>query len=285
MKKRYVLLLCLCLVVVAAVICICVFYNAEQRQEKQTASSTQASSAPNAEEPSRLPTDNTKNEEQTEIDGSVPQNEEQTEIDGSVPQNEERIEIDGFVPQEAWTPVTDRGLEISAAGSYSGKYMEDGTDDPIENVSALLVRNIGTETVEYAEVIGRNSGGETLRFVLTGLPVNASVLVLEADRCGYSEISAPQVTEYAAALDVTEDYAADFEIYPGDGVINIRNVSGEELTDDIYVYYKNYRDGVFLGGITYRARFDGLRDQAIGQSIQSHATGDETVVVYMTYEK
>lgn len=272
MKKRYVLLLCLCLVVVAAVICICVFYNAEQRPEEQTASSTQTSSAPKAEEPSQLPTDNT-------------QNEEQTEIDGSVPQNEERIEIDGFVPQEAWTPVTDRGLEISAAGSYSGKYMEDGTDDPIENVSALLVRNIGTETVEYAEVIGRNSGGETVRFVLTGLPVNASVLVLEADRCGCSEISAPQVTEYAPALDVTEDYAADFEIYPGDGVINIRNVSGEELTDDIFVYYKTYRDGVFLGGITYRARFDGLRDQAIGQSIQSHSTADETVVVYMTYEK
>lgn len=251
MKKKYALLLCVIFLIVVGVICICVFYNAERRAERQNASST-----PGTEEAS--------------------QNNAQVE---------KQIEIDGFSRQEAWTPVAERGLEISAAGSYSGEYMEDGTDEPIENVAALLVRNIGTETVEYAEVTGRSSDGETVHFVLTGLPANAFVLVLEADRCAYSEISAPQVTEIAAALNVTQDYAEDFEIYLGDGVINIRNVTGKELTDDIFVYYKTYRDGLFFGGITYRARFNGLRDQAIGQSIQSHATDDETVIVYMTYEK
>lgn len=259
MKRKYALLLVVLLIVAVAVACVCIFWNGQKQPDEQPTPTQQPSSSQNVQDSS-----------------------EPSSVDV---QYEERIEVDGFTPQEDWTPVTDRGLKILSAGSYSGTYMEDGSDDAVENVSALLVHNVGTETVEYAEVIARNSNGETVRFVLTGLPVNAAALVLEADRCGYSELSAPQVTEYAAALNVIEDYAQDFEIYPGDGVINIRNISGKDFSDEIFLYYKTWRNGVFLGGITYRARFGGLKDQTIGQSIQSHATDDETVVVYMAYEK
>lgn len=260
MKKKWTLAVLGAVLIAAAVVCICIFGTDTEAggEEASAVSSPQASSAQNTESSAlELPTDDF--------------------------QNEARIEIDGFVPQEGWSPVTDRSLKLVSAGSYSGAYMEDGSDDAVEQVAALLVQNVGTETVEYAEVLGQTSSGETVRFVLTGLPVNAYVLVLEAGRADYAELGALQVTECAAAMEVTQNYAEDFEIYLGDGVINIKNISDRDYSDDIFVYYKTYREGVFLGGITYRARFNGLAAQAIGQSIQSHATDDETAVVYMSY--
>lgn len=257
MKKKWVPVLLGLLLIAAAAVCIyCIFGNVSKEDEKET-TDPQTSAAQSTGSVSELPFDEL--------------------------QSEARIEIDGFTPQDDWTPVTDRGLKIVSVGSYSGNYVEDGSDEPVEHVAALLVRNIGTDTAEYAEIRAQKSDGETVRFVLTGLPVNAYVLVLEAERSDYAALSAPQVTEYAAAMDVRQDYAEDFEIYLGDGVINIRNISDQDYSEDIFVYYKTYRNGVFFGGITYRARFGGLTAQTIGQSIQSHATADETAVVYMAY--
>lgn len=91
------------------------------------------------------------------------------------------------------------------------------------------------------------------------------------------------VSTCVPAASLVEQYDADFEVYLGDGVINIRNVSGRSFAHDVSVYYKNVENGVLLGGITYRARFSGIENGAIGQSIQSHATEAQSAVVYLSY--
>ncbi len=188
--------------------------------------------------------------------------------------------IPGFSAQEGWQTVSQRGLEILAVGSYSGSFFEDGSDEAVENVSAIVIRNAGAQTAEYGEI---NVGA--FYFEFTGLPKDAVMLVLEHDRGTYSEMSDAQVAARVDAEDVREDYDEAFEVYLGDGVINIRNRSGADFSQDVFVYYKNVQDGVLMGGITYRARFGGVADGAIAQSIQSHATAEHTAVIYMTYDK
>lgn len=189
-------------------------------------------------------------------------------------------EIPGFSAQEGYEAVSQNGLEILAVGSYSGAFFEDGSDDAVEKVAALVVKNTGTETVEYGEI---DAGAS--HFVFSALPVNAVMLVLESNRGTAAELSDAQVTARVAAAEVREDYTDSFEIYLGDGVINIRNIAGKSFSDDVSVYYKNVCNGILLGGITYRARFAGVADGAIAQSIQSHATADSSAVVYMTYDR
>lgn len=188
--------------------------------------------------------------------------------------------IPGFSAQEGWQTVSQRGLEILAVGSYSGSFFEDGSDEAVENVSAIVIRNAGAQTAEYGEI---NVGA--FYFEFTGLPKDAVMLVLEHDRGTYSGMSDAQVAARVDAEDVREDYDEAFEVYLGDGVINIRNRSGADFSQDVFVYYKNVQDGVLMGGITYRARFGGVADGAIAQSIQSHATAEHTAVIYMTYDK
>lgn len=185
--------------------------------------------------------------------------------------------VAGFEPQANWQPVTGQGLSILAAGSYSGRYFEDGSDEAVEQVAALLVKNTGETTVEYAEITAGSSS-----FVLSGLPAGATVLVQEAAR-GTDPVVDAVVSTCVPAASLVEQYDADFEVYLGDGVINIRNVSGRSFANDVSVYYKNVENGVLLGGITYRARFSGIESDAIGQSIQSHATEAQSAVVYLSY--
>lgn len=118
--------------------------------------------------------------------------------------------------------------------------------------------------------------------MLSGLPAGATVLVQEAAR-GTDPVVDAVVSTCVPAASLVEQYDADFEVYLGDGVINIRNVSGRSFAHDVSVYYKNVENGVLLGGITYRARFSGIKNGAIGQSIQSHATEAQSAVVYLSY--
>lgn len=185
--------------------------------------------------------------------------------------------VAGFEPQADWQPVSGQGLTILAAGSYSGRYFEDGSDEAVEQVAALLVKNTGDVTVEYAEITAGSSS-----FVLSGLPVGATVLVQEAAR-GTGPVVDAVVSACVPAASLAEQYDTDFEVYLGDGVINIRNISGRNFANDVSVYYKNVENGVLLGGITYRARFNGIESGAIGQSIQSHATEAQSAVVYLSY--
>lgn len=188
-------------------------------------------------------------------------------------------EISGFQPQEGWAIVSGEGLEILSAGHYTGSFYEDGSNDAVEGVSGLIVKNSGESLIEYGEI----DGGEN-HFVFTGLPAGATMLVLEANR-GTADIPAdPIISASVPAVDIHEDLNSFLEVYLGDGVINIRNISGRDFTGDVSLYYKNIQDGILMGGITYRARFSGVPNGELAQSIQSHATSQNTAVLYLSYE-
>lgn len=198
-------------------------------------------------------------------------------------------EIDGFTRLTDVPATTiNSSLRLLYAGSYTGAYVEDGTDETAENVMALIVENIGSDIIEYARV-ELQCGEDTLCFDISGLPATGKCFVLAKERAAYSaDMTVSEVTCSQLALlgdRAVLDFSGEFALYPSDGVLNLQNISGKEMNSEVYLCYKNYRDGLFWGGITYRAAFGSFAVDEIVQSIQPHYTEDASVILYMFYEQ
>lgn len=199
------------------------------------------------------------------------------------------FDIPGFTTLSG-APLGDMGdgLRLAAVGTYTGEFMEDGSNDPVENVLALVIENTGVDLIEYAE-LSTTFDNSNATFQFTAIPAGGYVLVLESNRqtaTQDSSVQLPQVVRLAKVNDLILDYSNDFQLYTADGVINLVNTSGKDYDNDIFVYYKTYQYNVYMGGVTYRARFSGgLADGAIGQSTQNHFSQADSVVVYMAYDE
>ena len=75
-----------------------------------------------------------------------------------------------------------------------------------------------------------------------------------------------------------------FKIIERDGAIIVENISDKTVAAPIYVYYKNYVDGEYVGGITYRA---GTQEElAPGKAVAlnaSHFDPDASRLMFVTY--
>ena len=177
------------------------------------------------------------------------------------------------------------GVEITDFLSYTGAFMEDRTDEVVSDVLAIKVTNSGEEYIQTMDIT--LTAGETrAEFSLSTLFPGETVVVLEKNRMSYS--SAPdfrQVQTSAVALFAEHPGMCQdkLEIQCLNGVINVTNISGEDLTGDILVYYKNYVDGLYFGGITYRLRIQGgLKAGEIRQGTAAHFNPDNSTVVFVT---
>lgn len=214
--------------------------------------------------------------------------------------------VPGFVMNDDIYGITfANGLQVLCAGSFSGAYLEDGSDEQVTDVFAIVVKNNGGSLVEYGKIELPLSNKKTATFEFSGLPVGAAVLVQEKSRMrlvqgkdaftfvqsdsqkqlGNAKDSAAFVLiECALPAAIVLDFGNDFEIYPDDGVLNIKNISGRDFTSDVSVFYKNFEYGLFMGGITYRARFTGgVKAGEIAQAMQNHYWVDTSAILYMAY--
>lgn len=151
------------------------------------------------------------------------------------------------------------GLDIVRYGKYIGLYMEDGTDDFVSNVMMILVANNTQTPVQYAKIILTGPAGDA-EFALTTLMPGESVVVLEASRKPYTDqdIYTEAKLENLAAFDEIPTCMEDqLLIEPLDGGFNITNISGEDITGEIAVYFKDMAGDVLYGGITYVCRIQG----------------------------
>lgn len=175
------------------------------------------------------------------------------------------------------------GLEITEVGSYTGLYMEDGTDDIVSGVMMLVLENKGEDDIQYA-VINASNDGESYRFSLTNLAVGEKVVLLELERKpkpSKSELTA--VLEDVVCFDEpmsTKDSL--IRIRGLDGMMNIENISGEDISGDIYVYYKYSASDVFYGGITFRVSVNGgLKNGELRQLPAAHYSPSGCTVVHV----
>lgn len=142
--------------------------------------------------------------------------------------------------------------------SVTGEYPEDGESEMRENALCVRIHNGSDRTLEYLTA-GVSCSGKDYTFAVSTLPPGETVLAW--DKSGQS---APQEAE---DIRVTPGYRVFFREEPSlpdtlhvgveNGSLTVTNVSDRDISGEFFVYYKNRRNGEYLGGITYRVRISG----------------------------
>lgn len=176
--------------------------------------------------------------------------------------------------------LSDSNLSVEAIGSYSGSFLEDGSDEPVSNVAAMLITNNSDEMLQIAEIDFQVNDSETAHFKVTNLPAKTSTLVLEENKRDYREedsyVYGKTASGYMDEPTLEED---KFEIITEKGKITLKNKT-EESYEKVYVYYKYVQlGGAYLGGITYRTPFENVAAGAEVESVASHFNPDSSKIM------
>lgn len=156
-----------------------------------------------------------------------------------------------FSPVTEWDVGTD---EIAAVlGSYSGVFVEQGTDMPCENIYALMLRNNTARMMERVSV--SCCGAE---FVATYLPAGEMCLVQEKNGmpADVPLTGNPVLSETVSYLDSSGLHEDQIHITAEQGAVIMENISGKDIPGSVNVWYKTFSDGVYFGGVSYRAAVD-----------------------------
>ena len=166
-------------------------------------------------------------------------------IEGYTPakSNEEGLVANMTLPYS----IPNKNLDILSIGQYEGKFVEDGSDDKKDNVLAIVVKNTSDKTISSGEIKLRKIGtSKSIKFIFTNFNGENK----------YVYISSSVNTEESTSL--MED---KIEVTTKDKNITVKNLTNKNL-NTVYVYYKIVTDGnCYLGGITYRAKFENVKGE------------------------
>lgn len=173
------------------------------------------------------------------------------------------------------------GLQICRIGTYTGTFVEQGTDTDCQKVLALVVHNTGKQMLEKAVVQQANA-----KFVVTYLPAGGICIVQECNGKTEKELNRtelPKVTElrYAEASDQPQMV----EITGENNVITIRNISGEDIIGSVNVWYKTAYNGLYFGGVSYKAAVDDgvLKADSAAKVQTAHYQAEISEILIVTY--
>lgn len=178
--------------------------------------------------------------------------------------------------------IENTNLVIENIGQYTGPFVEDGSDTPTSNVLSILVKNNSDQVIQYGEIKIKINDTETVIFKVSNLASKTSALIMESTgKVEYNKEDKYQVVE---GLDATIDEMSMMEdkieiVKAEKKKITIKNKTSENL-GTVYVYYKNIQDGgAYLGGITYRAKFENVKAGATVEAETSHYYKDSSQIV------
>lgn len=179
------------------------------------------------------------------------------------------------------------GIYLTDVGSYTGLYMEDGSDEIVSGILMMVVKNTGDQDIQYAEIT-MDIGEQKASFSLTTLPVGESMVLLEKDKMTWDDgvdydAILPKVETIAYFQDSITTLEETLKIQIVDGAINVTNISGEDIADTITVYYKNAAEDLLYGGITYRVSIQGgLKADELRQIMTQHASDTGSRIMFAT---
>ena len=183
-------------------------------------------------------------------------------IEGYTPakSNEEGLVANMTLPYS----IPNKNLDILSIGQYEGKFVEDGSDDKKDNVLAIVVKNTSDKTISSGEIKLRKRGtSKSIKFIFTNLKAGSSALVMEST--GEVNFNGEDKYVYVSSSVNTEDSTSlmedKIEVTTKDKNITVKNLTNKNL-NTVYVYYKIVTDGnCYLGGITYRAKFENVKGE------------------------
>lgn len=189
---------------------------------------------------------------------------EGSESEGSIEVAPGSISLPYSVPE---TPFI-----IESIGSYTGAFVEDGSNKPVENILSMVITNSSDTMAQYGEIKLKVNDEEVL-FKVTNLPAGTSALII--DTKGEKQFNKGDIYQYVSSMysevngevSLLED---KLKIGTMDNKIIIKNTSKEDL-GTVYVYYKYVQEGgVYLGGITFRTKFENVKPGAELEAVAGH---------------
>lgn len=150
-------------------------------------------------------------------------------------------EIETVVNIDGW-------LKITKIYEYNGRL-------------AVVAENISDIDVEYALLTVKNRDN-SVTFNISVLLHGTEVVLICNEDIGFNkeEIYTGWKTENLVVFEETPVMNNDkLEICVIDGSISIKNISGNDVTSDILIYYKQKQDNVLNGSATHRIRISGLK--------------------------
>lgn len=173
--------------------------------------------------------------------------------------------------EEEKITTTDPGLIIERVGKYTGPFIEDGSDEVVENCLSLIVTNESSEMVQIADITLKLNDKDTVNFKVTNLPGGASTLVMESSRRQYTDGDKFAFEDMNASyLNKTSIMDDVFEITGEDGKLFVKNISQKDY-EKVYVYYKYTQlGGAYLGGITYRVPVENIKAGKTVEVVAGH---------------
>ena len=177
-------------------------------------------------------------------------------------------------------------LVIERLDSYDGIFLEDGSDQSVEGISAMVLTNTGSTGVEYVNIT-MNQNGEQLQYTGTAIPAGSTIVIQESGASSYSTSSYTDCTANVADMQEFEMSSSQVKVEENeDGSLQVTNLTGETIPC-VRVFYKFAieKGEIYVGGITYTAKVTELKAGESRQIAPSHyAGGSSEVMMVRTYE-
>lgn len=180
--------------------------------------------------------------------------------------------------------VLDHDLEITKIGSYSGTFMEDGSDEEVDDILFVIIKNNGNKSLQYGE-LSLKYNEIVAEFSFSTLLPGKEMLVLEKKRMTFVEEELKQaelsnVVFFEKPLSTCNNHVA---IYAVDGVLNVENISQKDIKENITIYYKNKHNELYYGGITYRVIIEGgMEAGSMRQLMANHFLEETSEIMFVT---
>lgn len=182
--------------------------------------------------------------------------------------------------------VSVSGITVTSVDTILGMFVEDGTDEVLDDIFTVTFKNTSDRALQYAKLI-LTVGEEDYVFEISTIPAGASVRAMEMNRKALvpSKGDVTLTQENIVWFDEEPSMCENLlEITPTNNGIVVKNISGVTISAPLYVYYKNYEDEMYVGGITYRAGTQ--EDLAPGQTVvlsAKHFELDASRLMFVTY--
>lgn len=176
--------------------------------------------------------------------------------------------------------ATSADLYCLEFNTFSGVFLEDGKNQEVENVAAILVENRSKAFLDRATITYKY-GDKDAVFLLTGLPAGEKCWVMEQNKL---VVDGKHSFEFETCVTAFKEDAVlstdELLKTTEDNVITLKNISDKKLSN-VCVYYKNtLDDGNYFGGITYMMKFGDLEPGDSATKESAHFSDTSKVVRY-----
>lgn len=175
-------------------------------------------------------------------------------------------------------------LEIQNIRSFSGQYLEDGSDENVENIAVAILKNNGSSPIEYAD-IQLFCGNTLYNFKASDLPAGSIVVAQEANRTAYADGTYSNCTANIAPIDAFE-ISGQVSVSETESSLVIKNMTDKDIPC-VRVFYKLYlsEESAYIGGITYTAKITDLKAGSERSVSPSHyLQGYSRIMMVRTYD-